>query len=82
MKVTAALAERFGREKGLDPIQVDGVPEGFSFREPDLTIGSLTHKGGYVALIPLASFLSGEEVPMVKSETLGTLVELYKEETK
>ncbi len=40
------------RAKHLTPIQIDGIPEGFSFKVDDVTIGGKLHKGQYVAYIP------------------------------
>lgn len=40
---------------GYEPIQVDGIPEGFSFKKPDITIGGKEHKGFYIAYLPLSN---------------------------
>jgi len=54
MKVTRAYAEESAKEKGYEPIQVDGIPEGFSFKKPDIDIGGKVHVGELIAFIPLA----------------------------
>lgn len=43
MKITRANVEQYAKEKGLEPIQIDGVPEGFAWKQPDVTI-STTHE--------------------------------------
>lgn len=52
--VTRASVEEYAKTKGLEPIQIDGIPEGFSFREPDVTIGKVEHKGRITKFKPLA----------------------------
>ncbi len=56
MRITRANVENFAKGKGLDAIQIDGVPEGFSFKEPDITIGGKEHKGRIIKFKPLADW--------------------------
>lgn len=55
-KVTRASVEEYVKDKGLSPVQIDGIPEGFSFRESELMIGDIVHKGRIVKFKPLADF--------------------------
>lgn len=58
MKITRAQVRTWAEERGLGPIQIDGIPEGFSFKEPDINIGGVEHAGKYVAYIPLSDWVS------------------------
>lgn len=49
---TRQNVEDIALTKGYTPIQVDGIPEGFSFKEPNITIGGVEHEGNLVAFIP------------------------------
>ena len=53
MRITRANVEAYAKTYGLEPIQIDGVPEGFAWREPDVTIGDKTHKGRIIKFKPL-----------------------------
>lgn len=53
MKWTRANVEEYAKRHGLEPVQVDGIPEGFSWIEPDLEIGGELHKGRGVIFEPL-----------------------------
>lgn len=53
MKLTIADVRKIAEDTGLEPIQIDGIPEGFSYKRPDVTIGKEVHKGTYLAFIPL-----------------------------
>ena len=53
MKITRANVETYAKTYGLEPIQIDGIPEGFAWREPDVTIGNKTHKGRIIKFSPL-----------------------------
>ena len=52
MKATRESVEQLAKD--YEPIQVDGIPEGFSFKKPDITIGDKEHKGFYIAYLPLS----------------------------
>lgn len=58
MKITHANVQAWAKERGLEPVQIDGIPEGFSFKEPDITIGDEDHIGGYVAYVPLSEWVA------------------------
>lgn len=62
MKVTRDSVERFAFDKGLAPFQIDGVPEGFSFLEPDVTIGDIEHKGRIIKFKPLADWADNDAI--------------------
>ncbi len=71
MKVTRVIAEQYAKDHGLEPVQIDGIPDGFAFIEPDVTIGENTHIGSYVAIIPL----SDNEI--IKSPYKDQLLDIY-----
>lgn len=52
-KATRANVEEFAKAKGYEPVQIDGIPEGFSWVEPDITIGGQFIKGRTVIFEPL-----------------------------
>ncbi len=56
MKVTRANVEDYAKNKGLEPVQIDGIPEGFSFREPNINIGGVEHEGRIIKFKPLADW--------------------------
>lgn len=53
MKITRANVEKYAKERGFEPIQIDGVPEGFSWKSPSVNIGGVEHKGKVVIFSPL-----------------------------
>jgi len=55
----------------FEPIQIDSIPEGFSFKEPDITIGGQENKGRYIAYVPLTDII-------LKAITIEELLELWK----
>ncbi len=71
MRITHADVDRWAKARGLESVQIDGIPEGFSFIKPDITIGGVEHKGEYVAYIPLSDWKS------VYAQTKDQLLELY-----
>ncbi len=56
MNMTRANVEEHAKAKGYEPVQIDGIPEGFSFRKPDVNIGGVSHIGQFIAFIPLADW--------------------------
>ncbi len=60
MKWTRVSVAAYAAVKGLEPVQIDGVPEGFSFIEPDITIGDAIHKGRTVIFKPLTDEITYE----------------------
>lgn len=42
---------------GLEPVQIDGIPEGFSYKFPDITIGKTTHYGHFLSFVPMAEVI-------------------------
>lgn len=69
---TRIRVEEYAHFNGLDNIQIDGIPEQFSFKEPDVTISDKFIKGQYVAFIPLSNWVT------VKADTIHELKEKYK----
>jgi len=76
MKVTLASVQEKIKNKGLEPVQIDGIPEGFSFKEPSITIGGVYHEGKYTAFIPLKEW---DEISQVHSYSVDGLLKVYKE---
>ncbi len=74
MKITRANIQEYVVSHGLEEVQIDGIPEGFSFKEPDITISDKPIKGNYLAFIPLSD---GERGSRVTAATVGELLELY-----
>lgn len=57
--------------RGASPIQIDGIPEGFSFKYPDLIIGGKVHWGKFKAFVPLTDIC-------LSADTIEELQDLYK----
>lgn len=53
MKATRANVEEYAKGKGYEPVQIDGIPEGFAWREADITINGKEHRGRTVTFEPL-----------------------------
>lgn len=70
MRWTRASVEEYSKSLGFEPIQIDGIPEGFSWRKPNVTIKDTDHTGGYIAFIPL-----GESI--IESSTEKDLLTTY-----
>lgn len=56
MKITRANVEQYAKEKGYEPIQIDGIPDGFAWKEPDIGIGDRTHRGRIIKFKPLGEW--------------------------
>ncbi len=56
MKITRANVEQYAKEKGLEPIQIDGIPEGLAWKEGDITIGGRPVKGRIIKFKPLGEW--------------------------
>lgn len=76
MKVTHDTVEESARQRGLEPVQVNGIPEGFSFKEPDVTIDKVTYPGHYIAFVPLKEW--EDEKHMARALTIPALQTLFK----
>lgn len=76
MITTRASVSKFAEKNNLEPIVIDGIPEGFSFIEPDIEIGGIKYTGLLVAFIPLSNDKS------IKSKTVEELLKSYNEKTK
>jgi len=75
MIYTRANIEDKAKSLGWKPIQIDGVPEGFSFKKPDIKIGNKKHIGAFIFFVPMTDkYLDGFEE--------NVLLEKYKEEIK
>ena len=53
MIATRWSVEVYAKKRGYEPVQIDGIPEGFSWIEPDVEIGGVLHKGRLVTFEPL-----------------------------
>lgn len=73
--VTKESVEEYAYKHGLTPVQIDGIPEGFSFKKPDIKIGNQWHEGDYIALLPLHSW---SESHAVTAQSVEYLLDLYK----
>lgn len=58
MKATRTSVNVIAAKRGYEPVQIDGIPEGFAFKEPSLTVGDVTHVGRYVAFIPMSQWIA------------------------
>lgn len=76
-KVTRASVEAFAQQEGLEPIQIDGIPEGFSFKESDVKIGNSVHPGRFTAFIPLKRW--EDEISQVWGLSEEGLLKVYRE---
>jgi len=57
MKVTRASVQEYVKDKGLELVQIDGIPEGFSFlKKNERKIGGFYDIGQYLVFIPLKSW--------------------------
>lgn len=74
MRLTRANIEEYARAKGWQAVQIDGIPEPFSYQIPDITIGGVEHKGGYVTFD-----LKSKEIKELRAETQQQLLKLYKQ---
>lgn len=59
MKITRANVQKYTKEKGLELIQIDGIPEGFSFKSAGIHIGPKFYGGQYFAFIPMMPWDKG-----------------------
>lgn len=75
MKITRANVMVYAAAKGYEPVQIDGIPEGFSFKEPDIEIGGKVHEGQYVAFVPLKDW--AEEMHRLTAESASALLTAY-----
>lgn len=72
MKWTRANVEVYAKQQGFTPVQVDSIPEGFSFKAPDLTIGDEIHQGKYMAFVP------NSQEPVIAVKRPEELLHAYK----
>lgn len=59
MKITRANVEKYAEEKFLEKIEVEGVIDGFAWKEPDLQIGKTFIKGRVIIFKPLEEWDKG-----------------------
>lgn len=59
MKITRANVEKYAREQGYHPIEIDGIPEGFAWQSDDITINNKTYKGKIIKFKPLEDWEKG-----------------------
>ncbi len=77
MKITKELVADIAHKRGYEPVQIDGIPEGFSWMEPDVVINDVHHKGRYVAFVPLKN--DTDVGGVIRSEKLEDLLAAYKD---
>lgn len=64
MKITRANVEEYAKRKGLELVEIDGIPEGFAWKEPDVTFTyttpiekyQKTYTGRIITFKPLADW--------------------------
>lgn len=76
MKITHANVQEYAQKHGLEPVQIDGIPEGFSFKEPNITISGEEHEGDYVGFLPLHDWEA--EHSIIRTFTIAGLQTLFK----
>lgn len=59
MIITRVNVQNYAEQHGLEPIQIDGIPSGFAWQEPDLQIGTNFIKGRIVKFKPLEEWEKG-----------------------
>jgi len=74
-KNTRAAVAKYAEEEGWHPIQVDGIPEGFSFLKDGITISNTVIANIYIAFPPMSEGL-------VKTDDINKLLSLYKQAIK
>lgn len=75
MTNTRSNVQSFALNEGYEPIQIDGIPEGFSFKMPDIQIGDSYHIGECIAFIPNSDV-------SINSYSIELLQEIYKTHVK
>lgn len=56
MIITRTNVEQYANYRGLDLIEEDGIPLGFVWKEPDITIGNREVKGRIIRFKPLGEW--------------------------
>lgn len=56
MKITRANVEQYAKARGFEPVQIDGVPEGFAWQTPTVIIDATEHKGKIIKFAPLKNW--------------------------
>ncbi len=56
MRITRANVEAYALKNGWEAIQIDGIPEGFAWKMPDVEIGEVLHKGKIIKFKPLGEW--------------------------
>lgn len=74
MKWTRALVEQEAQRKGLEPIEVQGIPSPFIYKFPDIQVGERIIKGQYVVYVPMTDKVE-------RAYDLDILLDLYKQAT-
>lgn len=81
MKMTKANVAEYADKHSLEAVQIDGIPEGFSWKVADIQIGEDTHIGEYIAFAPLNSW-DDERGNRLRAPTKQELLDFYKKYTK
>lgn len=73
-KITRASAEQYAKERNLEPIQIDGIPEGFSFIQKNLRqINNVYDYGNLIGLRPNHAWSGDDHSACWKPIILATL---------
>lgn len=60
MSWTRANVAEYAEKHGLELIQIDGIPEGFAWKEPAITLGYEFYEGRSVIFTPLTDEITYE----------------------
>lgn len=78
MKITRANVEEYAKVHGLEPVQIDGIPEGFSFRSAGIQIGPKHYPGQWIAFVPLVEWEHGKISENSEEDLLTTYKRIKK----
>lgn len=59
MRITRANVQNYAEQEGLEPIEIQGLPSGFAWKESDLQIGDKFIKGRIIKFKPLEEWDKG-----------------------
>lgn len=68
-KMTRANVEEYALIRGYEPLQIDGIPDGFAWIEPDITVGKQFVPGKVVIFKPLGRW--EDEGTIIKTKRIS-----------
>lgn len=72
MITTLATVKEYTQKAGMEPVQIDGIPEGFSYQMKSMSVSGVQHEGKFIAFIPLS------DDKYVMADTKEELLNKYK----